>query len=45
MVQFLAIVYDKPFTLLENIQWTGWFTVLSIVRSYSLRRIFNKWHR
>lgn len=30
-------------TARENVMLTGAFTVLSLVRSYFLRRIFNRW--
>lgn len=32
-------------TLEQNIQLGIIYTVLSLVRSYALRRIFNRWHR
>lgn len=33
--------YDVKMSLMENIEITLWFTVVSIVRGYTLRRIFN----
>ena len=32
-------------TLSDNLWICGWFTVVSLVRSYFLRRGFNWWHR
>ena len=32
-------------TLEQNIQLGIIYTVISLVRSYALRRIFNRWHR
>ena len=29
----------------DNLKITAWFTAISIVRSYALRRIFNKRHK
>lgn len=34
-------VYDISITLSQNIELTLFFTVVSIVRSYALRRVFN----
>lgn len=31
-------------TLAENLWICGWFTVISLIRSYILRRAFNGWH-
>lgn len=31
--------------LSDNIAIGLWFTVISIVRSYIVRRLFNKWHK
>ena len=31
-------------TLAENLWICGWFTVISLLRSYALRRAFNGWH-
>jgi hypothetical protein len=33
--------YDVQMSLWDNIEITLWFTVVSIVRGYTLRRIFN----
>ena len=38
---FLAWAYDKSFTFGENVQWVVWFTLLSLVRGYGVRRLFN----
>jgi len=29
----------------DNIAIGGWFTAISLVRSYGVRRMFNRWHR
>ena len=34
-------IIGKDFSLMENLATTGFFTVVSFVRSYSIRRIFN----
>ena len=31
-------------TLTENLLIGAWFTVISIARSYCVRRLFNRWH-
>lgn len=30
--------------LSDNIAIGAWFTVVSIIRSYAVRRMFNRWH-
>ena len=30
--------------LSDNIAIGAWFTVISIIRSYAVRRMFNRWH-
>lgn len=35
-------LYDIPVNLSQNIEMTAWFTVVSFVRSYCLRRMFNR---
>lgn len=30
--------------LSDNIAIGAWFTVISIIRSYAVRRLFNRWH-
>jgi len=44
LVSQLAIfhLYGIELALLDNIAITLWFTLISIVRSYALRRAFNK---
>jgi NhaP-type Na+/H+ or K+/H+ antiporter len=37
----LCWAYNKPFTAAENLEWTLWFTILSVIRSYYVRRFFN----
>jgi membrane protein implicated in regulation of membrane protease activity len=39
---FVAIAYGIPMSFDTNLQITGIFTVVSIVRSYLWRRLFNK---
>lgn len=39
---FLAWAYGTQLTLFQNIQITIYFTILSIIRSYVVRRWFNK---
>ena len=36
-------LYGMEVSLSANIQIGVWFTVISIIRSYLLRRCFNKW--
>jgi NhaP-type Na+/H+ or K+/H+ antiporter len=36
-------LYGMEVPLSANIQIGVWFTVISIIRSYLLRRCFNKW--
>lgn len=38
---FLMHVHDVPLSFGQNVEITFYFTVLSIVRSYFLRRVFN----
>jgi hypothetical protein len=38
----LAWWYDTNLTLVQNVQITIWFTILSIARSYVVRRWFNR---
>ena len=35
-------MYDVHFSLQTNMLMGLWFTIISIIRSYTLRRIFNK---
>ena len=35
-------LYDIHITLSQNVEITLYFTVISIVRSYALRRLFNR---
>lgn len=35
-------LYDVHLPLSQNIAITGWFTAVSVVRSYCLRRVFNR---
>lgn len=34
-------IYELPVSFLQNLQITGWFTVLAIARGYLVRRFFN----
>ena len=36
--------YDIKLSLASNVMITVWFTVISIIRSYALRRAFNSYH-
>lgn len=36
--------YGIHLSLAENIQMVGYFTLILLVRSYLLRRLFNRWH-
>lgn len=38
-------MYDVRLTIADNVAITLWFTVISIIRSYALRRAFNKFGR
>ena len=44
LISQLAIfkLYDIHITLSQNVEITMYFTVISIVRSYALRRLFNR---
>lgn len=35
-------LYAIPVSFSRNVQMTAWFTVVSFIRSYSLRRFFNR---
>lgn len=37
----LARIYGIPMTMSTNLQITAWFTLVSILRQYVLRRLFN----
>ncbi len=37
--------YGLHVSLAENAEMGVLFTVVSLVRSYALRRLFNRWHR
>lgn len=39
---FVALAYAIPMPLSTNLQITGIFTIVSVIRSYLWRRIFNK---
>lgn len=36
---------NMPFTFLQSVEWTLYFTVLSIARGYAVRRLFNWLHK
>lgn len=38
-------LYGVRLPLHDNLMIGGLFTIVSIVRSYTLRRIFNHWHK
>ena len=37
--------YDVRLSLGDNVAITLWFTVISVVRSYTIRRVFNQWRQ
>lgn len=39
---FIVPVYDLKVSFVQNIEITLWFTLLAIVRSYVVRRYFNR---
>ena len=41
----IAYCYDIPITARNNFILTAWMTVISVIRSYLLRRLFNRWHK
>lgn len=41
---FIFPLYGFKSTLGENLQIAAFFTVVSIIRSYWMRRLFNKFH-
>lgn len=38
---FLAWKDAMPFTFWKSVEWTVYFTILSILRGYYVRRLFN----
>jgi len=38
---FIVPVYDIPVSFVQNLEITGWFTVLAVARGYIMRRFFN----
>lgn len=40
----LPIYFDQHISIGGNMQIAAWFTVISLVRSYAMRRVFNAWH-
>jgi hypothetical protein len=44
-IALIAYRYDIPITARNNFILTAWMTVISVVRSYLLRRLFNRWHK
>src|SRR5690349_18801490 len=39
--RFVALAYGIPMPMMENLSITAIFTVVSLLRSYAIRRIFN----
>ena len=37
-------VFDIHVALSTNLAIGAWFTLISVVRSYTIRRLFNNWH-
>lgn len=45
MSQFIIYpFFDLTVTVSQNMVIAGWFTVISLIRSYWVRRFFNWWH-
>lgn len=45
VLHVMAPLLGFPMTWSQNAQVTAIMTALSLVRSYALRRLFNRWHR
>lgn len=37
--------YDVRLSLGDNVAITLWFTAISVARSYTIRRLFNRWRQ
>lgn len=35
--------YEIHLSIGDNVAITLWFTVISVIRSYTIRRLFNRW--
>ena len=46
MASQLAIfpMFNIHISLSDNIAISAWFTAISLLRSYGVRRLFNRWH-
>ena len=42
--QAILPLFGFPVRFSENLAISGLFTVVSLIRSYTLRRLFNRWH-
>lgn len=42
--QAILPLFGYPVRFDQNLAISGLFTVVSLVRSYCLRRLFNRWH-
>lgn len=40
--EVITWAYDIPLTIENNLKLTCWMTVLSVIRSYVIRRFFNR---
>ena len=42
--QAILPLFGLPVRFDQNLAISGLFTVVSLIRSYALRRLFNRWH-
>lgn len=42
--QVILPLFGIPVRFDQNLAISGLFTVVSLIRSYALRRLFNRWH-
>ena len=45
MNHFLLASFGMPISTRNNLVMTAAMTAASLIRSYSLRRVFNRWHK
>ena len=43
--QLILPMFGIPVRFDQNLAISGLFTVVSLIRSYCLRRLFNRWHQ
>ncbi len=41
-LHFILLIFGHDVSLRDNFYMGIWFTIISIIRSYTLRRVFNK---